>query len=79
VRRLRGAETCLIVERPILGRMGSTCFGVPSWSDRLRPLIERWEDLPHNAPGVDESWVERIDRESREHWRAVLIAPPVAR
>ena len=37
----------------------------------LRAII-RWENLPHNRPGEDKTWVERLDAEWREHYRRAV-------
>ena len=34
--------------------------------------VRRWEDLPHNQPGQDKTWVERLDAEWREHYRRAV-------
>ena len=37
----------------------------------LRRVV-RQENSPANAPGQDKSWVDRLDREFREHYRRAV-------
>lgn len=37
----------------------------------LRAVIE-WENAPHNQPGQDKSWVEKLDAEWREHYQSAV-------
>jgi len=39
--------------------------------DYLRQ-VERVEALPHNQPGEDKTWVERVDREDRSYFRSIV-------
>ena len=34
--------------------------------------VRRWEDAPHNRPGTDKTWVERLVEESRRHHRSAV-------
>lgn len=41
-------------------------------SEAFRRAVIRWENAPHNQPGQDKTWVENLDREWREHYRAAV-------
>jgi len=37
----------------------------------LRAII-RWENAPHNQPGQDKSWVEKLVASTRDHYRRAV-------
>jgi hypothetical protein len=37
----------------------------------LRAIV-RWENAPHNQPGTDKTWVEKLIAETRDHHRRAL-------
>ena len=38
-------------------------------SPEFLEAVRRWENAPHNRPGTDKTWVERLVKESRRHHR----------
>ena len=40
--------------------------------ERLLRAIRRWEDLPHNEPGSDKTWVEKLLNDSRQHYESAI-------
>jgi hypothetical protein len=44
-------------------------------TDELLAVLRRWENEPHNREGSDKTWVDRLDAESRRHWRSAVLIP----
>jgi len=41
-------------------------------TEEFRRAIRRWEDAPHNQPGQDKTWVDRLLADSRDHHRRAV-------
>jgi hypothetical protein len=42
--------------------------------EKLLRAIRRWENLPHNAPGSDKTWVEKLLNDSQQHYKSAIRA-----
>jgi len=38
-------------------------------SPEFLEAVRRWENAPHNQPGTDKTWVERLIKEWHRHYR----------
>jgi hypothetical protein len=38
-------------------------------SEEFREAVRRWENAPHNQPGADKTWVERLIADWSRHYR----------
>ena len=38
-------------------------------SPEFLEAVRRWENAPHNRPGTDKTWVERLIEEWHRHYR----------